>query len=348
MSWREGGLDCKLDRPWRFSRRARGDNLPSLTQERQAAEIKQAYTQKQEKMVLGANSLVSQLAQKSVASRASSRGSDKVRGGSRSFSSLGGGLQPGGSFLEGAGGSSSVSMLSVPSVIGGGGSVVVADVLREYKGALDIARQQHAEEEQEEECLPFSPVQAEVDGRGMSLMRLGSTSGLHMTSSAGRRTPSLQRPSTSTPLFACRFDGCGRKFTMAKDLFIHECQAHSEINPRGAFIPLESTLSGSEKRASTAHLVRRLPTRDCCSGRMAAVPVSRPQSGISIDVLQQQRKWHDYQQLAEWKAHRETVLTEYRKKLDRELGKTRDPLPMGPLLRRAKLALVLDRDEPGT
>ena len=344
MSWREGGLDCKVDRPWRFSRRARGGDLPSVTQERQAAEIKQAYTQKQEKIVLGANSLVSQLSRKSVASRASSRGSDKVRGGSRSF------LQPGGSFLEGAGGgSSSVSMLSVPNVIGGGGSVMVADVLREYKGALDFARQQQAEEEEEGEieCLPFSPVQTEVGGHGMVLMRLGSTSGLHMTSSAGRRTPALQRPSTSTPLFACRFDGCGRKFTMAKDLFIHECQAHSEINPRGAFIPIESTLSGSEKRASTAHLVRRLPTRDGCSGRMAAVPVSRPQSGISIDVLQQQRKWIDYQQLAEWKAHREAVLIEYRKKLDRELGKTRDPLPMGPLLRRAKLAMVLDRDQPG-
>ena len=327
---RDSRLDCLLETPWRYSRKARHSNS-ELSPEQALTQMKFAYNQKPNKYVPGANSLVNQM----LAKKKSKSRKDRINP-SRSGSAT---VKAGGSFLEG---SDSVQE-SLPSFAAGDsvtagnsgfmveeGSIgTVGSILRDYSSALADARQRDQDKSQLKNIL--SPVQTNYgNSRDSTITRV------HMTRN---RTPN------SPAIFSCRYDGCGKQFRIAKDLFIHECQVHSDMNPRNIFIPVESTISADIKRCSTANNMRLPPSRAGCSGLRPPVPIARPSTAqISVDVLQQRRKWEEFTQIGEWGEHRK-VLEEYRRKLDVELGKTRPRLPMGPLALRAKLALVKDEDD---
>ena len=324
------GLDCFLDKPWKHSKAARPKE-ERLTNDMLMEKMKYAYTLPSPKYVPGANSLVNQMLAKKKKKASGIKGSSRAS--SAGQGDKGSVFAAGGSFLEAA---ESASVSTWPSALtlpthplGGGNSVhsisTVGSIIHDYKNALEMARSQD-----------------EVHSSLLSPVQTGAASQMHASRSGGASRARQHRPRTATPaLFACRYEGCGKHFTIAKDLFIHECQAHSDIHPRNIFIPLDSTLSADAKRASTANTMRLPPSRKGCTGLNPPVPICRPQSAVSVDVLQQRRKWEDLQQLSEWALHRQ-ILDEYTKKLDIELGKTRPRLPMGPLAQRAKLAALLD------
>lgn len=335
MTMRDHKLDCLLVVPWKHSKAARPKD-ERLTNDIQMEKMKYAYNLPSPKYVPGANSLVNQILAKKKKKAAGKKGSSRAS--SEEQGDKGSVFAAGGSFLE-AGESASVSTwpsaLTLPthalgtSSLAGGNSVhsisTVGSIIHDYKNALDMARSQD-----DVHSSLLSPVQT-------------GASQMHASRSGDGSRARHHRPRTATPaLFACRYEGCGKHFTIAKDLFIHECQVHSDMHPRNIFIPLDSTLSADAKRASTANTMRLPPSRKGCTGLNPPVPICRPQSAaISVDVLQQRRKWEDLRQLSEWALHRQ-ILDEYTKKLDIELGKTRPRLPMGPLARRAKLAALLD------
>lgn len=339
MAHRNGGMDCWLEKPYRFSRKARC--APEMvSKQKQVEDIRMAYSQKQTKFILGANSLVNRSLQKKRGGSPSNSGKSFNSG--YDMSTI---FNEGGSYLE------ECSVVSGPSFLttsqpGSVEDISVGSIIREYKGALNLARQ--AQDELLSGAM-FSPIKSSAKSTIESTspsIRLGSTSCIRMQSNSRDSSRLSHRPNTGDKTFACRYDGCQKSFSVAKDLFIHECQTHTDIDSRGPiFIPISSTMSADATRASTANLIRRVRTRsNCLTGSMLPVPISRPRTAnmIPVEVLQQQKKAVEFQQLVQWSVHRE-VLEDYRKKLDRELGKTRDRLPMGPLARRA-LTMVMDED----
>ena len=302
-------MDCSTVRVHKFSRqqRALDGKLPSESIKKRVSKFRAAYSSLPPKLNFEL------LRERSISSSKSSSTKCSTISGS-SFTDITHQSVPGTMDLDGG---SSLSLGGVSSMAFGSlqDDGTVQSIIQQFKTARDNARLGQAEN---------SAVDKGKESRG------------------GIEAP---RPRIANMrIFYCRIEGCAKAFKFAGDLFTHECRDHNRggDKPPSIHIPFDLTLH--QKRASTTNTMRRAAISP--SGPRPQIPAApRPRTaGISVDVLQQGKKWEEGQLLQVWSEHR-SVLVEYIAKLDKEMGKTRDKLPMGPLARKARYLLARDDDD---